>query len=576
MAETPQPLLPIGARADHVFPTLTAAQIGRIAPHGQVRPMSRGEILVQAGEPVVPFFVVTAGAIEVVRTAGDTETIVAVHGPGQFSGEVNMISGRRALFSSRVRESGTVIVLDRAEMVALVQNDAELSEILMRAFILRRVELVTSGMGDAVLIGSMHSPGTLRIKEFLTRNGHPYSYVDLDHESDVQAMLDHFHVAVTDIPVLICRGELVLRNPSNSEVAECLGFNEAIDQTHVRDLVIVGAGPAGLAAAVYGASEGLDVLVVESAAPGGQAGASSRIENYLGFPLGISGQELTGRAYSQAQKFGAQVTVAKKARALHCERNPFSIELEDGSTVAARTIIIATGASYRKLAVHDAARFEGAGLFYAATAMEAQLCRGEDVIVIGGGNSAGQAAVFLAQSARRVYVLVRGAGLAETMSSYLIRRIEQSPTIELRTRMEIVALEGGDRLEAVHWRNNQTTAVERRSVGHVFVMTGAEPATRWLADCVVLDEKGFVKTGTDLSRDELRVAGWPRTRGPHHLETSLPGVFAVGDVRSGNQKRVASAVGEGSTAIALVHQLLKEWTPAREPHVRSEGRLEQD
>ena len=250
MAETPQPLLPVKSRADHVFPTLTPAQIGRIAPHGHVQTMTKGEILVEAGEPVVPFFVVTAGALEVVRTSGGVETIVAVHGPGQFSGEVNMISGRRALFRSRVRESGTVIRLDRDQMVALVQTDAELSEILMRAFILRRVELVSSGLGDVVLIGSMHSPGTLRIKEFLTRNGHPYSYVDLDREPDVQVMLDHFHVAVADIPVLICRGELVLRNPTNAEVADCLGFNDAIDQTHVRDLVIVGAGPAGLAAAV--------------------------------------------------------------------------------------------------------------------------------------------------------------------------------------------------------------------------------------------------------------------------------------------------------------------------------------
>ena len=558
MAETPQPLLPIGARADHVFPTLTAAQIGRIAPHGQVRPMSRGEILVLAGEPVVPFFVVTAGAIEVVRTAGDTETIVAVHGPGQFSGEVNMISGRRALFSSRVRESGTVIVLDRAEMVALVQNDAELSEILMRAFILRRVELVTSGMGDAVLIGSMHSPGTLRIKEFLTRNGHPYSYVDLDHESDVQAMLDHFHVAVTDIPVLICRGELVLRNPSNSEVAECLGFNEAIDQTHVRDLVIVGAGPAGLAAAVYGASEGLDVLVLESNAPGGQAGSSSRIENYLGFPSGISGQELAGRAYTQAQKFGAQVLIAKGATELSCRRKPYAIEIDQGARVPARAVIIATGVQYRRLAVENLAKFEGAGVYYGATFVEAQLCGGEDVIVIGGGNSAGQAAVFLSQTARRVYMFVRSGGLADTMSRYLIRRIEDNPTIELRTRTELVELEGGDRLERVRWKNTTTGAVETGNIGHVFVMTGAVPNTDWLEGCVALDPKGFIKTGPALSPDDLAAARWPLSRPPHLLETSLPGVFAVGDTRGGNVKRVASAVGEGSIAVSFVHQVLHE------------------
>ena len=568
-------MLRLDSPPEHVFPRLTSAQMERVAAHGRRRGVKSGEVLLEMGESG-RIFVITAGSVETVRVVADVEEIIVTHGVGSFTGEVAILSGRRGLARNRAREAGEVIEVDRTQLVALVQTDSELSDIFMRAFILRRLAVIARGSADVVLAGSRHSAGTLRIKDFLTRNEQPLTYLDLEQDADVQEMLGPFRVGAADLPVLIVGGRTVLRNPPNETIAGCLGLNAPVDWTQVRDAVIVGAGPAGLAAAVYGASEGLDVLVVESAAPGGQAGASSRIENYLGFPLGISGQELTGRAYSQAQKFGAQVTVAKKARALHCERNPFSIELEDGSTVAARTIIIATGASYRKLAVHDAARFEGAGLFYAATAMEAQLCRGEDVIVIGGGNSAGQAAVFLAQSARRVYVLVRGAGLAETMSSYLIRRIEQSPTIELRTRMEIVALEGGDRLEAVHWRNNQTTAVERRSVGHVFVMTGAEPATRWLADCVVLDEKGFVKTGTDLSRDELRVAGWPRTRGPHHLETSLPGVFAVGDVRSGNQKRVASAVGEGSTAIALVHQLLKEWTPAREPHVRSEGRLEQD
>jgi thioredoxin reductase (NADPH) len=558
MAETPQPLLPVKSRADQVFPTLTSAQIGRIAPHGHVQSVTKGEILVDAGEPVVPFFVVTAGALEVVRTSDGGETIVAVHGPGQFSGEVNMISGRRALFRSRVRESGTVIRLDRDQMVALVQTDAELSEILMRAFILRRVELVSSGLGDVVLIGSMHSPGTLRIKEFLTRNGHPYTYVDLDREPDVQVMLDHFHVAVADIPVLICRGEQVLRNPTNAEVADCLGFNDALDQIHVRDLVIVGAGPAGLAAAVYGASEGLDVLVLESNAPGGQAGSSSRIENYLGFPSGISGQELAGRAYTQAQKFGAQVLIAKGATELSCQRKPYAIAIDQGARVQARAVIIATGVQYRRLSIENLARFEGAGVYYGATFVEAQLCGGEDVIVVGGGNSAGQAAVFLSQTARRVYMFVRSGGLAESMSRYLIRRIEENPAIELRTRTELVAFEGGDRLERVRWKNSATGEVESGSIGHVFVMTGAVPNTGWLDGCVALDSKGFIKTGSDLSPDDLMAARWPLPRSPHLLETSLPGVFAVGDARGGNVKRVASAVGEGSIAVSFVHQVLHE------------------
>jgi thioredoxin reductase (NADPH) len=558
MLDSPTPIQPLGARADHVFPTLTAAQLERIAAHGTRRPIEPGEILVEAGDHVVPFFVVTAGLVEVVRIDGQSETLVALHHPGQFSGEVNMISGRRALFRLRAREAGEVLALDRDDMLSLVQNDAELSEILMRAFILRRVELVSNGIGDAVLIGSTHSPGTLRIKEFLMRNGHPYTYLDLDRDSDVEAMLDHFHVAVADVPVLICRGELVLKNPSNHDIADCLGFNDAIDQTHIRDLVIVGAGPAGLASAVYGASEGLDVLVIEANAPGGQAGSSSRIENYLGFPTGISGQELAGRAYTQAQKFGAQILIARGAVALTCKRRPYVIAIDEGQRVSAHTIIIATGARYRRLGLDNLQTFEGAGVYYGATFVEAQLCSGEDVVVVGGGNSAGQAAVFLAQTARRVYMLVRAGGLADSMSRYLIRRIEENPAIELLTHTELTALEGADRLEHVCWRNTVTGEEETRDIGHVFMMAGAVPNTGWLDGCVALDDKGFIKTGADLSSDDLAAGRWPLTRAPHLLETSLPGVFAVGDARGGNIKRVASAVGEGSIAVSFVHQVLHE------------------
>jgi thioredoxin reductase (NADPH) len=549
--------LKLSSPPEHVFPRLTPAQMERFAAHGRLRRVEPGEVLLEMGESG-RIYVVTAGSIETVRMVGDVEDIVVTHVVGSFTGEMAVLSGRRGLARTRAREAGEVIEVDRAQLMALVQTDSELSDILMRAFILRRLELIARGSADVVLLGSRHSAGTLRIKEFFTRNGQPLNYIDLEQDADAQELLDRFHVGVAEVPVLICGGRTVLRNPSNQRIADCLGLNVPIDPTQVRDAVIVGGGPAGLAAAVYGASEGLDVLVLESTAPGGQAGASSRIENYLGFPMGITGQELAGAAYSQAQKFGAQMTAAKGARALLCKRRPYSIQLEDETTVPARTIVIATGASYRKLAVEDLARFEGAGVYYGATAMEAQLCRGEDVIVVGGGNSAGQAAVFLAQTVRRVHMLVRGADLAETMSRYLIRRIGQSPVIELRTRTEIVALEGSDRLEAVSWRDNQTLAVERCDVGHVFVMTGAEPVTGWLAGCVVLDGKGFIKTGPDLTRDELTAAGWPLPRAPHFLETSLPGVFAAGDVRSGNQKRVASAVGEGSTAIALVHQVLKE------------------
>jgi thioredoxin reductase (NADPH) len=554
------PILPSAnaSRADEMVPTLTAAQVARIAAHGHVRQVQRGEVLVEAGERIARFFVVTAGQIEIVRSSGATEELVAVYGPGMFTGEVSLLSGRRGLVQIRAIDSGEVIEVDRQHLLAIVQTDSELSDILMRAFILRRVELIAHGLGDVVLVGSNHCAGTLRIKEFLTRNGHPYSFIDLDRDDGVQDLLDHFHIAVDDVPVLICRGEVVLRNPSNQQIADCLGFNDAIDQTKIRDLVIVGAGPSGLAAAVYGASEGLDVLVLEANAPGGQAGASSKIENYLGFPTGVSGQELAARAYTQAQKFGAQLLIAKGAKQLTCDRTPYAIEIDNGPRVPARTIIIATGAEYRRLSIESLSQFEGAGVYYGATFIESQLCRGEEVIVVGGGNSAGQAAVFLAQSARRVHLLVRSGGLAETMSRYLIRRIEESPTIVLRPQTEIVALEGNGYLERVSWRNNQAGDIETHNINHVFVMAGAIPNTHWLDGCLALDAKGFIKTGPSLSPDDLAAAHWPLARTPHLLETSLPGVFAVGDVRGGSLKRVASAVGEGSIAVAFVHQVLHE------------------
>jgi thioredoxin reductase (NADPH) len=559
MTDTTLPVaLTLSSGVERMFPTLTPAQIKRIAAHGQVRSIRPGEVLVEAGAHIVPFFVVTAGRVEVIRPSGRAETLVAVHQPGQFTGEVNMLSGRPALVRSRASEAGEVIELDREQLLALVQTDSELGELIMRAFILRRVELIAHGFGNVVLLGSNHCAGTLRVKEFLTRNGHPYSYIDLDRDADVQALLDRFHIAAADVPVLICRGEVVLRNPTNQQIAGCLGFNEAIDQTQMRDVVIVGAGPAGLAAAVYAASEGLNVLVLETNSPGGQAGSSSKIENYLGFPTGISGQALAGRAYTQAQKFGAQVIIATGAKRLVCDNKPYAIEMDDNMRVPARTIIIATGAEYRVPTIENLSEFKGVGVYYGATFMEAQLCRGEEVVVLGGGNSAGQAAVFLAQTAKRVHMLVRSKGLADSMSRYLIRRIEQNPAIVLRTNTEIVALEGSHHLEHVRWRNDQAGSIETHDIRHVFVMTGAVPSTDWLRGCVALDGKGFIKTGSDLSQDDLAAAHWPAARSPHLLETSLPGVFAVGDVRGGNIKRVASAVGEGSIAISFVHQMLSE------------------
>jgi thioredoxin reductase (NADPH) len=543
------------SHSDRLFPTLTDAQVARIAARGRRRPIAAGDVLVEVGDRTVRFFVVVSGELEVSDPDGK---LIVTHRAGQFSGEATMITGRRPMARVHAVAAGEVIELTREQLLALVQTDAELSEILMRAFMLRRIELIAHDLGDVVVLGSTHCAGTLRVREFLTRNGHPFHYVDLDRDAEAQEMLDHFHVTAADVPVLICRGTVVLRNPSNAQVAECLGFNDAVDQSRVNDLVIVGAGPAGLAAAVYGASEGLDVLVLESGSPGGQAGSSSRIENYLGFPTGISGLDLTGRAYAQAQKFGAQIMVAKGATGLACDRQPYGVRIDGGPPVTARAVIIATGAEYRKPALANLSQFEGAGVYYGATPMEAQLCLSEEVIVVGGGNSAGQAAVFLAQTAKRVHMLVRSEGLADTMSRYLVRRIEDNPRIALRTRTQVVALEGNGHLERVTWRDDRTGALETPAVRHVFMMTGAVPNTRWLERCITLDDKGFIKTGPELSPDDLSAARWPLSRPPYLLETSRPGVFAVGDVRGGNVKRVASAVGEGSIAVAFVHQVLHQ------------------
>lgn len=549
---------PPGSTPSEMFPVLTAAQQTRVLAHGRRRTVEQNEIVVEVNEPVTKVFLVVSGRLHALQVSDNQEHIVAICNPGMFSGELTVLSGRRGLLRIRAAEKSELIEIEREALQVLVETDSELSDVFLRAFILRRLELIAREVGDIVLIGSSHSLATLRIKEFLTRNYQPYSYIDLDRDADVQELLDRFFLSIEDMPVLICRGTAVLRNPSNEEITSCLGFNEGIDQAHVRDLVIIGAGPAGLAAAVYAASEGLDVLVLESSGPGGQAGASSKIENYLGFPTGISGHELAGRAYTQAQKFGAQMLIAKDAKGLTCDRRPYKVLIGDGQSVPTRTVIIASGAQYRRLNLNNLSRFEGVGVYYGATHLEAQLCSGEEVIVVGGGNSAGQAAVFLAQTTRRVLMLIRSGGLAETMSRYLIRRIEETPNIELHSNSEVVALEGNDHLERVTWRNKQTGQTESHNIAHLFSMTGAVPNSAWLDGCVACDQAGFIKTGSDLTTDDLANAEWPLSRPPYLLESNLPGVFAVGDIRAGNVKRVASAVGEGSIAVSFVHQVLAE------------------
>ncbi|HVS24826.1 MAG TPA: FAD-dependent oxidoreductase, partial [Gammaproteobacteria bacterium] len=554
-------------RREQMFPKLTREQLARLEPHSARRATAASEILVELGVEPRGLFIVVVGSVEIlapnsdVRSETRDDALLNVLTPGDFSGEMNTLRGAASLVRLRVREPGSVLEMDLENLRRVVQNDAELSELFMRAFILRRMGVLESGRSEVSLLGSSRSGDTLRIREFLARNGRPYVYIDMDRDADARALLERFHVRPGEIPVVICRGGEVLKNPDNSGLADCLGINAKRNDDVVHDFVVIGAGPAGLAAAVYAASEGANTCVVDTFAPGGQAGTSSRIENYLGFPTGISGAALAGRALSQAQKFGAQINVAWQAVRLHCDRWPYTVEMSTGRVAHGRTILIASGAQYRALSVADLPRFLGSGVYYAATHLEAKLCDGEDVIVVGGGNSAGQAAVFLAGYCRHVHILVRAAGLADSMSSYLIRRIESASNISLHAQTQITALEGAEHLEGVTWTAADGSP-EPRKLRHVFLMLGALPNTPWLDGCVALDEHGFVKTGVDLQPQDLE--GWSLPRLPYLLETSTPGVFAAGDVRAGSTKRIAAAVGEGSAAVQFMHRALRDLAEAHE------------
>jgi thioredoxin reductase (NADPH) len=551
---------PYAGRSAQMFPRLTPGQIARLSAHGRKSAIQKGQVLAEPGDRL-PMYVVLSGSIEIVQPTLTGETLIIVHTAGSFSGDVGTLRGSSAVVRMRVREGGEVLSIDEVHLRTIFQTDTELSELFMRAFILRRVALISTQSSDVVLLGSTRSAGTLRLQQFLTRNTYPFVNLDVDNDASVSELLDRFHIKVEDFPVVLCRGSVVLKNPSNEEVAACLGMNQQIDDERIRDVVVVGAGPAGLAAGVYGASEGLDVLVLETGTPGGQAGSSSKIENYLGFPTGISGLALAARALIQAQKFGAEIRTAYSALHLNCDRQPYTIEFANGHAVRTHTVIIATGAEYRQLSLDNASRFLDMGIYYAATTTEARRCGTAEVIVVGGGNSAGQAAVYLAATCKRVNLLVRANGLADSMSQYLIRRIADTPNITLRTRTEITSLEGREQLTRVTWKTAPGNVPETHDIGHVFLMTGALPCTNWLNSCVALNEKGFVRTGSDLRGEDLSAAKWAGKRQPEFFETSVPGVFAVGDVRCGSVKRVAAAVGEGSACIQQVHRVLHESSP---------------
>jgi thioredoxin reductase (NADPH) len=554
-----QPSISTPNQQGEAFPVLTPAQIDRIRPYGTSRAVRTGEIVFEAGQLGIPCFVVLSGKLDIVITRLSGEHVFATHGPGNFSGDMVLISGTGSMARGRVAEPGEFLEVTTDALRSLIAKDAELSDIFMRAFIQRRLALIAGGMGNVVILGSRHSANTLRLREFLTRNGQPHAYVDLDSDAAAQQLLDRFNVTIDEIPVVICSGKAVQRNPTTQQLAHCLGLSGKVDEAHILDVAIVGAGPAGLAAAVYAASEGLDAAVIEGEFPGGQAGSSSKIENYLGFPMGVSGLELTRRAVVQAEKFGAHMRIGQRVAKINCDQRPYQLTLENGEILHARSIILASGAQYNKPNIANLKQFEGNGIYYAATFMESQLCGSDEAIVIGGGNSAGQAAVFMAETAHRVYMLVRGKSLSDTMSRYLTQRITEHPAIELRLESELVSLEGDSHLERVEWLDRTSGERTTRDIRHVFVMAGASPHSDWLRDCVALDQQGFILTGRDL--DPVLASAprkWPLGRPPQMLETSLPAVFAVGDIRSGNVKRVASAVGEGSISIHLVHQALAE------------------
>jgi thioredoxin reductase (NADPH) len=534
-------------REAQTFPRLNAEMVARIRSYGGETMLPAGDFLYRRGDRSVDFYLVVAGEIEIFDTdAAGERHVFSQHGASQFSGEMNLFNGREALVNLQACADTRVVRVPRTEFRRMMMAEPDIAEIVMRAFILRRVGFIRHGNGGITLIGPSHCAETLRIQRFLTRNAYPHRVVASDVDAEAASLMRTLGLREADLPAVIAPGPLVLHRPATHELADRLGLTEPLDDSIVYDLAVVGAGPAGLAAAVYGASEGLSTIVIEQEAPGGQAGTSSKIENYLGFPTGISGQALAGRAQAQAQKFGAHLAISRAASGLACHTRPYRIALEDGRSVQACAIVVATGARYRKLDLPDYGRFEGQGIYYAATGMEAHLCEGAEVAIVGGGNSAGQAAMFLTRTAGHVHVIVRGPGLAATMSDYLVQRLTNSQQVTIHPYTEVTALSGDHLLRAITWRNRQSGATETRPIGSLFVMIGADPNTEWLSGCLPLDDKGFVITGRDAAGQALESP----------FATTTPGIYAVGDVRSGSVKRVASGVGEGSVVVQAIHRFL--------------------
>jgi thioredoxin reductase (NADPH) len=536
---------------DVAFPVLKPADLAALAARGQHRKVQPGEVLFAEGDRNLSFFVVLDGAVEILEHSRGTPHSVTVHHPGQFTGDVDVLSGRAVLVTGRVLQEGEVIQLSSADLRRAVDELPELGDTIIKAFLMRRTLLLGEGFMGARIIGSRFSPDTHRLRDFAARNGVPVRWIDLDEDAEADTLLRQFNVPASDTPLVIGRNGHLVRNPSLAEFASCAGLSVELEPEHVYDLIVVGAGPAGLAASVYSASEGLDVLTLDALAAGGQAGTSSRIENYLGFPAGISGTELTRNALLQAQRFGAKITVPSTVRSLGIDGGERVVTLTDKTRLRTRCVLVASGVQYRKLDVARLTDFEGAGVYYAATEMEARQCRGEEAVVVGGGNSAGQAIAYLARHATRVHVVLRGQDLGARMSRYLVDRIEGTENVTIHRGATIKKLEGNGHLSAVQLKGGQADRIETRSL---FLFIGADPNTSWLHGCVELDSKGFVLTGNGLPPTVGEAEGWSNAgRAPFLLETSLPGVFAAGDVRAGSAKRVSSAVGEGAMAVSFVH-----------------------
>jgi thioredoxin reductase (NADPH) len=541
-------------RLEQTFPTLAPPEIARMRRFGEVRHYKSGEMLFETGKPGPGMFVVLSGHVAITQRDGlGHVTPVIDQGPGQFLAEIGQLSGRVALVDAHAEGDVETLLIPPERLRALLVAEADLGERIMRALILRRVSLIQGGVGGPVLIGPSNSSGVIRLQRFLTRNGIPHHLLDKDSDNDAAELIVRYSPSPSDWPLAVMVDGSVLRNPSESELARALGMIGGPAGDRIYDAAIVGCGPAGLATAVYAASEGLSVVVLDARAYGGQAGASARIENYLGFPTGISGQALAGRAFSQAQKFGADIMIPMAAKSLDCTRTEgtFALKLDGGDTLRARSVVVASGARYRRPEIENLDRFEGRGVWYWASPIEARLCAEQDIVLVGGGNSAGQAAVFLSGHARKIYMIIRGGGLGASMSRYLIERIEATPNIELIFNTEVVALEGTEDglLERVRWRSRLGGDDHTADVRNVFLFVGADPATDWLDGCgVTVDRGGFVVTGAQSEQNQGRLVA--------QLETSVPGVFAVGDVRSGSVKRVGGAIGEGAQVVAALHGFL--------------------